>query len=241
MLSVAVLRNVPLMSRRIPDEFRKNFSSGLLSRLGNRAAGIGDAGSCLAYGLLLRQLVAEGFTDRCQPVIDINETGRPFIGNLPNVHVSISHTEGWVACALASKPVGIDIEAELGVAAVSYQGAIAPLLSAEERDWLASCSPGSAARNLVLLWTRKEAYLKAMGKGLPGAMDRFSSIPPETGEPCVPVLDPGRQGPAGWLWSDSTSLAGALFSVCLLSDACPEAPSVSIVDATPETCGSVFW
>lgn len=44
--------------------------------------------------------------------IAYKESGQPFLVNYPHLHLSISHSKGWIAVYVAEKPVGIDIEVE---------------------------------------------------------------------------------------------------------------------------------
>lgn len=39
-----------------------------------------------------------------------HENGAPFFVNQPELHISISHSNGWVAILVDDKPVGIDIQ-----------------------------------------------------------------------------------------------------------------------------------
>jgi phosphopantetheinyl transferase len=39
-----------------------------------------------------------------------NEFGKPFLENFPNLHISITHSHGFVWVALAESPIGIDFE-----------------------------------------------------------------------------------------------------------------------------------
>ena len=62
-----------------------------------------------AYGLLLALL-----RDRCGwtalPPMERTENGKPFFPGYPQVHFSISHTEGAAAAAVSDAPVGVDIQ-----------------------------------------------------------------------------------------------------------------------------------
>lgn len=89
-------------------------------------------------------------------VIEISQTpanwGQPLS---PSGYVSISHSGDWVVAAAARNPVGIDIQQirSFGESALEY------VFSAEERR---DCEP----QELTLIWSLKEAYLKAQGRSL---------------------------------------------------------------------------
>ena len=62
-----------------------------------------------AYGLLLA-LLRERCGWREIPSMDRTDSGKPFFPGHPQVHFSISHTEGAAAAAVADAPVGVDIQ-----------------------------------------------------------------------------------------------------------------------------------
>jgi 4'-phosphopantetheinyl transferase len=84
------------------------------------------------------------------------EHGRPMLPG-SGLHVSASHSGGWVCVALTrSAPIGVDVE-QVGRRIVGIAGSIGPP---------ADPTGGDGARALTVLWTRKEAVLKADGSGL---------------------------------------------------------------------------
>lgn len=91
--------------------------------------------------------------------------GRPELAGRaePPVHFSLSHGDGLVLVALASAPVGVDIEplpSEETVAAVT------PTLPPAERAAVLD-SPGAERRaTFARAWARIEAYLKGVGTGI---------------------------------------------------------------------------
>ncbi|MFD4143527.1 4'-phosphopantetheinyl transferase family protein [Streptomyces sp. NPDC058572] len=88
--------------------------------------------------------------------------GRPHVPDRA-VHFSLSHTTGMVMIALASAPVGIDVEA---VPEAATAAEVAQQLHPQERDELAAVPAAGHAEAFNRCWTRKEALLKAMGVGL---------------------------------------------------------------------------
>lgn len=82
----------------------------------------------------------------------------------PAPFFNLSHCDGLVACALSSISVpGIDVEccdrdAPLAVAERHY--------SSEEQAWLATLPESERQTGFFMLWTLKEAFIKAVGKGL---------------------------------------------------------------------------
>ncbi|WP_222874958.1 4'-phosphopantetheinyl transferase family protein [Terrihabitans soli] len=104
--------------------------------------------------------------------------GKPRItGPLPDVGISIAHTEDVVGVAVcANGDVGLDLEClndgENG------EPVLEALSSADQRK-LKTCAPEHRTREFVKLWTMKEAYAKWAGEGVGldfGALD-FDWVP----------------------------------------------------------------
>lgn len=91
-------------------------------------------------------------------IIERTEKGKPYVKDR-DVHISISHSGDYVAAAVDTKPVGIDIEVikpiDLKVAErVCSQSDIKEL----------SC--GDPLIAFLKIWTAKEAYFKMTGTGI---------------------------------------------------------------------------
>lgn len=89
------------------------------------------------------------------PECRLTDHGRPYVVGAPEVHVSLSHTRGWVA-AMASRSVcGIDVEQVREVSS----GVPRRVLAAGEQAWVAD--QPDPTRAFAVLWARKEALVKA--------------------------------------------------------------------------------
>ncbi|WP_406271349.1 4'-phosphopantetheinyl transferase superfamily protein [Streptomyces sp. NBC_00191] len=89
--------------------------------------------------------------------------GRPVVPGNP-VHFSLSHTSGLVMIALATAPVGIDVEGVPDDPGIVSD--VAAQLHPRERAHLAALPTEDRAVAFARCWTRKEALLKATGVGL---------------------------------------------------------------------------
>jgi 4'-phosphopantetheinyl transferase len=105
---------------------------------------------------------------------------------------NISHTRGWVACAIADVAVGVDVEAVDREAA----GQVRSVFSRREVRLLDGQVGESMARTFTRLWTLKEAFIKATGEGMHRPLDSFwfELDPVRIG------FDPGRYPAAGGGW-----------------------------------------
>lgn len=97
--------------------------------------------------------------------IEVDDVGRPFVVKSPTpLHISIAHSGDYVVVAVAGRRVGVDIERlpttplQLGIAE--------RICSVTELRDVARLDPALRERAVMGLWTRKEAYGKAIGVGL---------------------------------------------------------------------------
>jgi 4'-phosphopantetheinyl transferase len=100
------------------------------------------------------------------------EKGKPHIGNLQNVHFNISHSGNYVVCAVASTEIGIDVER---VRKVNLRIA-ERFFSATEIQDLMKLGDDERMQYFITLWTIKESYLKAIGRGLTQHLNSFTII-----------------------------------------------------------------
>lgn len=90
--------------------------------------------------------------------LHLKKEGEEVINNLD---FNLTHSDGIVACAIADQAVGIDVE---------YMKEINPdiikqVLSRDEMFFLQANSNEIRKKLFYQIWTRKEAYLKAIGTG----------------------------------------------------------------------------
>jgi 4'-phosphopantetheinyl transferase len=89
-----------------------------------------------------------------------------------DLHFNISHTDGLVAWAIASDPIGVDVDA--ADRSVEFDIITDQVFSPEEIQVFKS-APLEQQRSLFFrFWTLKEAFIKATGEGLERALGSFS-------------------------------------------------------------------
>lgn len=126
-----------------------------------------DAVRHLAGRSLLRHIHARHSTGPAPDVWPVNEWGKP--GNSGSdwpLHFNLSHSgsDVWMACSNAA-PLGIDIEITTPDLAD-----LLPVVHPYEAADLRNDSSAAACRRL---WVRKEAVVKAVGRGLSLPLDDF--------------------------------------------------------------------
>jgi 4'-phosphopantetheinyl transferase len=100
------------------------------------------------------------------------EKGKPRIENLPEVHFNISHSGHYVVCAVAPTEMGIDVER---VRKVNLRVAERFFSPSEIHD-LMQRGETERMHYFISLWTIKESYLKAVGRGLTQNLNSFTII-----------------------------------------------------------------
>jgi 4'-phosphopantetheinyl transferase len=95
-------------------------------------------------------------------------SGRPWAQargtGAPAPALSLTHSRDDVMCALIGEgAVGVDIE---GLRARDIDGLTAAVCAAPERAWLQAVDGAERLKRFYQLWTLKEAFSKALGKGL---------------------------------------------------------------------------
>lgn len=119
-------------------------------------------------------------------VVSSNEHGESFAMGEPDVQFNISHSGNYVALAIGNEPVGIDVqEHKDGMDNIAER-----FFSKEEKEALAAAGaaggektggPDNSTPDLERelfyeMWSLKEAYIKAIGKGLSQPLDEFGVI-----------------------------------------------------------------
>jgi 4'-phosphopantetheinyl transferase len=106
-----------------------------------------------------------------------NDCGKPELHD-SDVHFNISHSGEWVICVVDKKEIGVDVEGYRSV-----DGAIADrFFSEKEKKLIDECGKADSRSGVFFrIWTLKESYVKAIGKGLTCPLDSFSCLPYDGG------------------------------------------------------------
>lgn len=113
--------------------------------------------------------VALIFTNRGKPLLAGDDAGGDAGGD---IHFNLSHSHGVILLALASgRAVGVDVEKLREK--TECERLAARFFSAQESQALLAVPPRHRRRAFFNGWTRKEAFLKATGKGIAFGLDQF--------------------------------------------------------------------
>jgi 4'-phosphopantetheinyl transferase len=116
--------------------------------------------------VLLRAAVARVADVRPEHVgVEIEPSGRPVLtGPLSSFFVSIAHSGSDVIVGIAKRPIGVDVEQLRHLA--MFRQVAARVCSPDELRLLAEMSDTDRERAFMTVWARKEAYGKAIGRGI---------------------------------------------------------------------------
>lgn len=104
---------------------------------------------------------------------------------------SLSHSRDLVLFALASKRrIGVDIELIRAIPRLDQ--IIKKICSLDEQVYLQGLTPDRRKEAFFYLWTRREAYLKAKGKGLTQLLECIDLPPEKTAGPGAGSDEPDR-------------------------------------------------
>jgi 4'-phosphopantetheinyl transferase len=128
-----------------------------------------DRVRCIAARGWLRYLLGSYVGGNPRALVFVqDENGKPRLGGVTGdwLRFNVSHSEGTAVYAVAcGREVGVDVERVRDDVPVEV---VRRFFSETEQDALAALPAGLQLRGFFECWTRKEAYLKALGVGLSG-------------------------------------------------------------------------
>jgi 4'-phosphopantetheinyl transferase len=123
--------------------------------------------------LLVRSVLVQNFKIRNQDIVfGWSKKGKPYLKNQPAIQFNTSHSKQWVVIAVSQKPIGVDVEK---IRPIKIDLA-KRFFSDIEFDQFINKKGKARQAYFFDLWTLKESYLKALGKGLTKSLRSFSVI-----------------------------------------------------------------
>jgi 4'-phosphopantetheinyl transferase len=140
---------------------------------------------------------------------EYQEFGKPYLPLHPHYHFNISHSGDWVVGVVSTSLVGIDIEkiTDLKTDASSLA------LTAEEIEKFRKLNDPEKNAYFFELWTLKESYTKATGKGL---SEGLNTLRISTDNGIIHILKDENTIDA--YFQILECIAGYKFSLCSLSE-----------------------
>lgn len=143
----------------------------------------------------LRSILGEYLnTDPSHLRFDYHPNGKP---TLKTISFNVSHSGSLAAIAITpTAPIGIDIEELREVP--EWRSIAESHFSASERADLLGAPPALKQQLFFRIWTRKEAYVKAMGTGLSAPLDRFDVSVLPAARPAILRIEGDAQQASQW-------------------------------------------
>lgn len=122
-----------------------------------------DKYEALLSELLIRYIIIKKL-NICNYSIKFNkgEFGKPFLENISDFYFNISHSVEWIICAIDMENIGVDIEK---IRNIKYKEVAQNFFSEGEYRFIFSNGEKEEQNNFFRVWTLKESYIKACGKG----------------------------------------------------------------------------
>lgn len=117
-------------------------------------------------------------------VLGYGARGKPFLAKHPEIQFNLSHTDDVLVVGVArNRRLGIDVERLIPERVM--EEILETVASGPERTLLGALDRAERGERFMQLWTRKEAYIKADGRGM--AIDlKGVDVLSEPGRVCLP-------------------------------------------------------
>lgn len=162
---------------------------------------------CIAHAAMRVLLGAYTGTAPSDLRFDVLARGKPVLKTHPGLHFNLSHSGEMALLGVTTlAEIGVDIERRR---VLSDRDAIARSYFAPgECRALASLAGDARDLGFFLCWTRKEAYVKAVGDGIAFGLDRFEVTLDPDGTVRFVTLDGSAEAAAGWSLHDLAPAPG---------------------------------
>ena len=121
--------------------------------------------------LLLKELLQK-LTGLSSISLGRDSFGKPFLPEEPGIQVNISHSGDFIACAVAPKLVGIDVQ----VCDRASPALVKRFFAPEEARYVMDGDPEGQRLRFCRIWAMKESYIKRDGRGLRIPLNSFDVL-----------------------------------------------------------------
>lgn len=132
-----------------------------------------DKNRSIGAGLVLNYALGTYGLEERSMEYEFGEWGKPILKYQPCIHFSLSHSGDYAICSIGEKRVGNDIEGvRYGRLKVADR-----FFAQEELDWMyAVQDEEEITQRMFRIWTMKESFLKATGKGISLPLNEFALL-----------------------------------------------------------------
>ena len=132
-----------------------------------------DAERALVGDFLVRSIIIERYGySNSEIQFDENKYGKPYWPEKEDFCYNLSHSGKYVVCAVDNHPVGIDVQI---IRPISIEIA-KRFFSRTEYEYIIKHNEEEHLSVFYDIWTLKESYIKAIGRGLSIPLNSFSVI-----------------------------------------------------------------
>ena len=97
--------------------------------------------------------------------------GKPYINNFGNFHFNTSHSSNILVCGISEQQIGVDVEKIKPI----KNKIVERFFTIQEKEYVYKTSSDQNKR-FIEVWTKKEAYIKWVGKGIEIQLNSFDVI-----------------------------------------------------------------
>ena len=102
--------------------------------------------------------------------------GKPYLPDYPQIHFNISHSGGILLAAISAiGAVGVDIE-QAKPQRRDFPGLVTKCFAKSEQNYWNALPETEKTAEFYRFWTRKEAFVKAVGRGLAMGLREFAIV-----------------------------------------------------------------
>lgn len=164
------------------EQLKPNMLNHVPEQCAMKALSFYHANDCqrhLTGELLARYILRQETGIRPDGPFDTGEKGKPNPEGYHGIHFNISHSGLWVVAATSIAPVGVDVERMRKVP----EGVAHRFFSQPEQYLLNNAKDETEKAHIFFtLWTLKESFIKAIGKGLSKSLNTFTILQQQNGE-----------------------------------------------------------
>ena len=130
--------------------------------------------------LLIEKSVKSYLGTNVTSEIKRTKKGKPYIFNIPNINVSVSHSGKYCICAVSQMNVGVDLQKHERLKNESVEEAAMRFMKLSDRFFHHTESDYVKAapfERFFDVWCAKESYVKYTGSGIDDSFGTYSVIP----------------------------------------------------------------